>query len=180
MATAVGGNRNCYCKCGKEKSTYKCAGCLRDYCKNHLREHETELELELDKIENKRNILRQTLSEQIEQPTGHRLVQQINQWEQKSINKIQQIAEENRQLILKYMSRHFETMEIHLTKLTNEIKETRRENDFNELNLTELRDKLGQLQEQLNNPANISIREDNSSSSFIDEIYVNIEPRKSN
>jgi len=143
-----------------------------------LKDHENELELELDQIENERNTFRQTLSDQIEQPNKHDFIQQINQWEQRSINKIQQTAEENRKLILKQMNENFEKIEIDLNLFTNEIKEIRQESDFNELNLIDLRNKLERLQEQLTNPANISLNEDNLSSSFINRIYVDIGYRK--
>ena len=76
------------------------------------------------------------------------------------------------------MNKHFEKIEIDLNLLTNQIKEIRQESDFNELNLIDLRNKLKILQEQLNNPENISVREANSSSSFINRIYVNIGDRK--
>ena len=173
MATAV--SRNCCLVCGKEKATYKCEGCLKSYCKNHLHDHQKELELQLDEIENERNIFRQTLSEQIKQPNKHELIQQINEWEQRSIKKIEETAEKNRQLIWKQTSGHYEKIETGLKHLTDEIKETRQENDFNELNLNDLRKKLEKLQQHLNNPANISLRED-TSSSFINKIYVDDTP----
>ena len=177
MATVTETSRN-YCRlCEKEKATYKCDGCSKRFCRQHLKDHENELELELDQIENERNTFRQTLSDQIEQPNKHDFIQQINQWEQRSINRIQQIAEENRKLILKLMNKHFEKIEIDLNLFTNEIKEIRQESDFNELNLIDLRNKLERLQEQLTNPANISVREGDFSS-FINTIYVDIEHRK--
>ena len=108
----------------------------------------------------------------------HHLIQQINQWEQRSIDKIQQTAEQNRQLIFKQMNEHFQNIEIDLNRLTDQIKETRQESDFNELNLIDLRNKLERLQKKLNHPSNISLKQNNSSSSFINRIYVNIGDRK--
>jgi len=63
MATAAEATRNCCFVCHKEKATYTCDGCSTRFCKQHLRDHENELELELDQIENQRNIFRQTLSQ---------------------------------------------------------------------------------------------------------------------
>ena len=178
MATATETSRNYCFICEKEKSTYTCNGCSKRFCKQHLKDHENELELELDQIENERNIFRQTLSEQVEQPNKHDLIQEINQWEQLSIIKIQQTAEENRQLILKQMNKHFQKIETDLNLLTNEIKEIRQESDFNELNLIDLRNKLERLQKQLNNSVNIALKEDKLSLSFINNIYVDIGDRK--
>ena len=178
MATTTETSRSYCFICEKEKVTYKCDGCSKRFCKQHLKDHENELELELDQIENERNIFRQILSEQIEQPNKHHLIQQINQWEQRSIDKIQQTAEQNRQLIFKLMNKYFEKIEIDLNLLTDEIKEIQRESDFNEFNLIDLRNKLERLQQKSNNPENISLKEDNLSSSFINSIYVNIGDRK--
>jgi len=177
MATTTETSRSYCFICEKERVTYKCDGCSKRFCKQHLKDHENELELELDQIQTERNMFRQILSEQIEQPNKHHLIQQINQWEQCSIDKIQQTAEENRQLIFKLMNEHFQNIEIDLNRLTDQIKETRQESDFNELNLIDLRNKLERLQKKLNNPSNISLKENNSSS-FINRIYVNIEDRK--
>ena len=174
MATAIETSQSYCFICKKERLTYKCDGCSKRFCKQHLKDHENELELELDQIENERNIFRQTLSEQAKQPNKHKLIQQINQWEQHSTNKIQQTAEENRQFIFTQMKEHFKKIEIDLNLLTNEIKEIRHESDFNELNLIDLRNKLEILQKKLNNPENISLKEDNSSSSLINSIYVDI------
>jgi len=178
MATATETSRNYCFICEKEKVTYKCDGCSKRFCKQHLKDHENELELELDQIENERNTFRQTFTKQVEQPNKHDLIQQIDRWEQHSINKIQQTAEENRQLIMKLMNKHFQKIEIGLNLLTHDIKEIRQESDFNELNLIDLRNKLERLQEELKSPENISVREANSSSSFINNIYVNIGHRK--
>ena len=178
MATTTETSRSYCFICEKERVTYKCDGCSKRFCKQHLKDHENELELELDQIQTERNMFRQILSEQIEQPNKHHLIQQINQWEQRSIDKIQQTAEQNRQLIFKQMNEHFQNIEIDLNRLTDQIKETRQESDFNELNLIDLRNKLERLQKKLNHPSNISLKQNNSSSSFINRIYVNIGDRK--
>ena len=76
------------------------------------------------------------------------------------------------------MNKGFEKIDIDLNHLTNQIKEIRQESDFNESNLIDLRNKLGRLQTKLNNLSNISLKEDNSSSSIINRIYVDIEHRQ--
>jgi chromosome segregation ATPase len=168
MATVTGKTRCLICQ--KEKTTSKCSGCLEDFCFNHLVEHRQQLGKQFDELDYERNIFRQTLTEQITNPQKHSLMQQINQWEKDSINKIQQTAEEGRQILLKHTGEHFNEIEIKLTKLTEELKEIREENDFNEVDLNKFKQKLKELEEQLNKPSNISIRQD--SSLFINKISV--------
>ena len=177
MATA--NNKSRCTTCGKDiKVTYKCEGCSQSFCVNHLAKHHQELGQQLDEIENERNIFRQILSEQSTDPYKHVLFEQINQWEEKSIVKIKQTAEETRELLLKHKNEHMKIIEMKLIELTEEMKELRSENDFNEINLNELKEKLKELEEQLNQPENITIKEDLSSSSFINRISLHISSGK--
>jgi hypothetical protein len=61
-------------------------------------------------------------------------------------------------------------MEINLTKLTDQLRQTREENDFNETELNKFKQKLTQLAKELDKPLNISIQQ--SSVSLINRISV--------
>jgi hypothetical protein len=80
-------------------------------------------------------------------------------------------------MTLKHTGKHINRIKIRLTKLTEELKRIRKENNFNEVHLNDLKLKLKQLEEQLNNPSNISIQQQNSSS-FIKKISVLISSGK--
>jgi hypothetical protein len=164
-----------YCiKCGKAKATLKCIGCEQDFCSNHLNDHRQELNRQFDEIELKTDLFRQTLNEETNNP----FIQQIDQWEKESINKIQQTANQCRHLIIEQTNKNIQKIEIDFNKLTNEITGVRRENDFNEIDLNEFNQKLKQLQKQLHQPSTISIQQD-LTSSFINEISVVILSGKS-
>ena len=171
MATAASKGRCLICK--KEKATTRCHGCSEDFCFNHLVEHRQELSQQFDHLENQRNLFRQTLTEQTKNPQKHVLVQQINQWEKDSINKIRQTAEEAREMLLKYTDEHTNEVEMKLNKLTEELKEIREENDYNEIDLNEMKKKLNELEGKLNKPSNVAIKQD-SSPAFIEKISVHI------
>ena len=175
MATA--GVKTLCITCKKEKLTYSCEGCLKRFCFNHLAEHRQELEKEFDEIEDQRNVFRQTLSEQTINSEKHILFEEINQWEEKSILKIKQTANNARESFLKHTNGHIQKIQIEFKKLTEQMKEIRDENDFNEINLNELKIKLNQLEKQFNQPENILIKED-STSTFINKISVIISSGK--
>jgi hypothetical protein len=170
MAAATGKTR-CI-KCAKEKATMKCGGCLEDFCYKHLGDHRQELNKQLDEIEANRDFFRQSLTQQIEQPNNHTLIQQIDKWERKSIKLIQQTAEEARQTVLKNTTENIRRFEIRLNKLTDQLRQSRDEDDFNEINLRQFQKELNQLTNELTKPSNISIGED--STSFISKISVHI------
>ena len=95
IATAIGRIR-CV-TCHKEKVTYKCRGCSLEFCFSHLKDHHQELGQQLHEIEVTRNLFRQSLTEQTKEPQKQSLIQQINEWERESIDKIRHTAEEARQ-----------------------------------------------------------------------------------
>jgi len=158
MAT---GTSTVHCvKCGKERATFKCAGCLKDFCFNHLTDHRQELNVQLDEIEINRDVFRQTLNEQTINPKKDSLIKQIDKWEEDSIKIIQKTATECRQIVLQYATKHINEMEIILNKLTDQLKQIRQENDFNEIHLNQFKEKLTLLAKELDKSSNILIQQD--------------------
>lgn len=76
---ATGTNKGRCVTCGKDKRAVRCEGCLQLFCYSHLTDHRQELSHQLDEIELNRALLQQTLNEQINNPTKHSLIKQINQ-----------------------------------------------------------------------------------------------------
>jgi hypothetical protein len=170
MATATGKTRCTIC--GKEKATIKCGGCQKDFCYKHWEPHRQELNKQLDEIEVNRDLFRQSLTQQTKQPDNHILIQQINQWKQKSIRIIEQVAEEARETVLKTTNENIHQMEQRLNKLTTQLRQSREDGDVNEISLRQFQEELERLTKELTKPRNISIRED--STSFINKIYVDV------
>ena len=161
---------------GKERSAVICGGCQQIFCYNHFPHHRQQLSEQLDQIEMNRDLFRQTLDEQIQHPQRLVLTKQIDQWEYESIQKIQQTAEECKQMVVENTNRHFHDIDTKLSKLTDEIRQTRKEDDFNETDLNQLKQILVKLTTEFEQLPNITIEKD--SSSFIKKISVVISPRK--
>lgn len=62
MATASG--RGPCVTCGKEKSAFRCEGCSRIFCREHLNEHCQSLNELLSRIENDRDSFQERLMAQ--------------------------------------------------------------------------------------------------------------------
>ena len=169
MATAVSSKAKCV-TCGKEKSTYYCRGCSKDFCFNHLTEHRQIVGKQLDDIQNIYNEFRQTLIEQQEDPNRHILLQQISKWEEDSIVKIQQTANACKQILTKHINHNIIEIENKLIKLSDLLKQTQQEDEFNEVDLNQLESMLTKLRIQFLEPPNVSIHQD--STSFIEKISV--------
>ena len=174
MATVTGRARCVICE--KERSAVRCEGCFKIFCFNHLNDHRQEFNKELDEIEVNRDLFRQTLNEQINHSPNNSLIKQIDQWELDSVEKIQQIAKACRETVCQQTHKHFNRMEMNLNSFTNQIREFRQENDFNEIDLNQLKEKLTQLENDLDQIQIILIQED--SKSFIKKIFVDISSGK--
>jgi hypothetical protein len=174
MATATGKSR-CV-TCGKEKGAVRCEGCQQIFCFDHLTNHRQELSQQLDEIEINRDLFRQTLNEQTNNREKHSFIKQIDRWEEDSIKKIEQTAKECRQLLLQHTIEHINEIEVNLAKLTDQLRQTRKENDFNEIDLCQLKQKMTQLTEELDKLPYVSIQQD--SASFINKIVVVVPSRK--
>jgi hypothetical protein len=168
MATS---NIETHCSmCNEETSTYICRGCLKDFCFDHLTEHRETLKTQFHQIENDYNQFRQTFIDQKNDPNIRLLIQQINKWEEESKNKIKQTADQCRQILINYTNKIIIKIE---NKLDNTIKQqttTGGKNEFNEIHLEELKQKLNKLKEELDKPTNVSIQQE--STSFINQISV--------
>ncbi|CAF0826672.1 unnamed protein product [Adineta steineri] len=161
--------RQCF-TCNKEKITYSCKGCSKEFCLTHLPEHQLILNGELNYITNEYNEFKQKINEQKQNPQNDFLIKEIDQWERNSIEIIQQKAEDCRKIAMEYLPTIFNDIENNFNDLNQQIKEIHQENEFNEINLNYLRNQLMKITEELNNPLKISIKE--NSQSFINEISI--------
>ena len=168
MATATA-RTQCF-SCGKETRTFICEGCSRNFCRNDLTKHLQELGEQFDRLENNHDELRQTLNEQKRDPKKHSLLRQIVQWEEDSINKIRQMAEECRQKLIKYTNKGISELENQLNNLAKQMKDIRQEDQFNEIDLKQFQDKLDKLKDELDKPSNVSIEQ--KATGFINKIFI--------
>lgn len=89
-------------KCStKGVGIFKCQGCSSAFCRRHATEHRTQLNQQLDDIVHEHDQLQQLIID--EGNHSHPLINQINQWEHNSIGIIQQLAENIRQDVHRYL-----------------------------------------------------------------------------
>jgi chromosome segregation ATPase len=171
MTTTIGKGRCALCS--KENAIMKCQGCSQTFCYNHMADHRQQLNKQLEDVEMTCDLIRETLTEQRTDSQKHPLMQKINQWEQESIAKIRKTAEEARQLLVKHTIGRIAEIEVKLSKLTNQIRQNREDNDFFETDLRELKESLTKLKDKLPlKSSSIAVRED--STPFVSRIYVDL------
>ncbi|CAF1117933.1 unnamed protein product [Adineta steineri] len=167
---AMTNNKTLCFECNQEKITYFCKGCSKEFCLPDLIEHRQTLKNELHLITNEYNKFKQTINEQKQNPHNHSLIKQIDQWEIKSIEIIQQKAQDCRQVAIESLQTCINDIEKKFNDLTEQIKHLQKENDFNEINLTHLTNQLIEITQELNNPPKVSIQQ--NSQPLINDISI--------
>jgi len=156
--------------CCRETSAFICGGCTQYFCRQDLTEHIQKLSRELEEIENDHDEFRQTLNDQKGDSKKRSLIQEIDKWEEDSINKIKQTAEQCRQELIDCTNKFIIKIENKLNDLAGRLKEVRKENEFNEIDLYRFQENLNKLKEELVEPSNVSIQQELSG--FIKKIFV--------
>ena len=156
--------------CNKNRGTYICEGCSKRFCIDHLLEHRTNIREQFDQLQNDHDQLRQQINDFKIDSTKHPLTKQIDRWEVESINKIKQHAQRCRMQWINYSTKFSAKIEQKLNHLAEKIKEIRRENQFDEIDLKDFKLRLTRLEKELDQSRNLSIQQ--QSTSFIDKIYL--------
>lgn len=84
--------------CNKSIGQFKCEGCSQMFCTKHVAEHRRELNGQFEGIMHEYDILQEEIKQDADHH-HHRLMAFISQWEEKSVEKIQQTAKNMREKI---------------------------------------------------------------------------------
>jgi hypothetical protein len=159
--------------CQYEAEIITCRGCEKDFCHSHVAEHRQELTKQMDELTTDHDQLQQTIADQEAQPDCHPLMENIKAWEQESINKIHQAADNARRQVL-IIVRTCRTQVIHgLGHLTTELNKARNEDGYVETDLKEWTEKLEKLKADLAAAQTIDFNQENTENSLIPRIFIN-------
>jgi hypothetical protein len=172
MATTTGQKTLCS-TCQKAAGILTCRGCGKDFCYRHVTEHRQELNKQMDELTTNHDQLQQTIADQTLQPNCHPLMTQIDAWEQQSIDKIHQAANDARKQILNIVGTYRTHVTTNLAHLTNELNKARNEDDYVETDLKAWKEKLDELQTNLTAAEIINFNHDNNETSLIPKIFIN-------
>lgn len=158
--------------CVKKKGSFACAGCSQYYCIKHLNEHEGNFKEQLSRLETQHDELRDSNKDLRDSPSKHPLMIEIEQWEMTSIDRIKQVANQCKESLSKYMKTSFHVSNAKLDSLAEWMKKLREDNDFNELDLNPIEQKLNQLRKEITQLSNFVL--ERQPTSFINFISLRI------
>jgi hypothetical protein len=159
--------------CEKSLAILMCLGCEKDFCYRHVAEHRQELNKQMDEIATNHDQLQQTIANQEAEPNCHPLMKRIDEWEQQSIDKIRQAAEDARKQLLIILGTHRTQVTKDLASFTTELSTVRKEGDYVETDLTKWTEKLENLKADLTAADTIGFASDNDEISLIPKYFIN-------
>ncbi|CAF0873881.1 unnamed protein product [Adineta steineri] len=142
--------------CQKAAGVLTCPGCNNAFCLRHVSEHRQQLNRQMDEIGASHDQLKQLI---------------IDKWEQESITKIHQVADDARKQILTIIRTHRAQVTDNLAVLTQELSRARDEDDYVETELNEWIEKLDQLKIDFNAAQAMYFDQDDSETSLISKIF---------
>ncbi|CAF2659317.1 unnamed protein product [Rotaria sp. Silwood2] len=171
MATSTSNKPRC-ATCAKVTGTFICYGCSQNFCLVHVNEHRQSLIKQLDEeVVIVHDQLKQNFNENTTKPRQHPLMKQIDEWEQRSIEKIQQTANNARKQLLNAIQKHMDNIKDSLTLLTQQLSKLRDDDAFFEIDIKEWKEKLIKFKKEMDTPETVKIRNDNISP-FISKILI--------
>ncbi|CAF3718527.1 unnamed protein product [Rotaria socialis] len=174
MATAGKMGKTICTICNEQRITYFCKGCSKEYCFSDLTKHRVILSEQFDILAHDFNRFREKLINEKEDSEQRVLIQQVNRWEEVSIEKIKKTAQECRRILLEHTDENIMKTEKKLNRLMDDLEPLRQKDEWYETDLANLKEKLQSMKQELAAPQNISIQQD--SGTFIKNISVSISP----
>ncbi|CAF3265283.1 unnamed protein product [Rotaria socialis] len=137
-----------------------------------MNEHHNELSEQLNQTEDHFNELKMEIDAQKRNPCNHTFMKQIDEWENQSIEKIHQLANEIRLELSSNVTRFATDLDTKLKQLTKEVIQCRQEQDFIDTDIQRCNEELKQLKDTLNSPPDFII--ENEQTSFINKIRLSL------
>jgi DNA repair exonuclease SbcCD ATPase subunit len=143
--------------CPKGAGTCFCPGCKAYFCDKDFKQHREMLFNSLDELTVDRNDLQEKINKaSSKKQFGSSLLSRIDEWQEITIGKVKQAAEQARQQALKIMNSKREEITRQFQTLSQELEQLRETEGVLEQDLARLKQQIGQLNkglEQLSQPS---------------------------
>jgi hypothetical protein len=132
--------------------------------------HRERLTKQMEKVYSYHDRIQQLITDDTKLFSNQPLLKKIDEWEQESILKIQQTANNVRQELKDVLTKHTIEMEEIFSQISQELKKVRVENNYIETDIQTWKTKLHQLKKDIQTPKTIHIEQDKQINSFINKI----------
>ncbi|CAF3765110.1 unnamed protein product [Rotaria socialis] len=156
-------NRKYCAKCVDNQGVsglFICDGCQNMFCIRHVNEHQAELSNQLEIVIYEHDSIQQQLSQS---SSDHVLLQKINNWEIKSIEKIQIAAERARNDLQQLIEKTNQRLSKICTDIAVNLRSASKTKDFSETDLEEWRTQLSELKNNIDSAISCNLIKDKRS-----------------
>jgi hypothetical protein len=143
-------------KCQKHLSKDICVGCLQSFCREHYDEHRLEIASEMHDVSQKLDEFQAYLAME-NMYSEHPLILRINEWEQRSISRIQEVAENVRTKLKQSLDEVKEVTKTSLSQVADELEISRVRADYTEIELKSWMNQLEGLKQQFKDPSKFEL-----------------------
>jgi len=157
MSTSTNETRLCF-KCGLT-GAFQCSGCQQLFCLNCFRCHREDISTQLTNILDENARLRYVYGHR-EIWSDHPVLNEINNWECRTIDLIKQIASETRDELRRLISERNIRMDKLLIQSSLNLQHLHQEHEFIEKALIQMREQLNKIKTELETPFQIQLKED--------------------
>ncbi|UJR32369.1 hypothetical protein I4U23_019831 [Adineta vaga] len=133
--------------CGQTAALFTCRGCLENFCLRHTNEHRESLDKQMKQIFYSHEQLQQDLLEPKNEQSCQSLLEQIGRWEQQSLAKIRQVANETRDQVLEIVRQRKDNLKEKLDQLTPQLSKAKQDGDYFEDDIKGWLEKLQKCQQ---------------------------------
>ena len=144
--------------CPKGIGILTCDGCYQSFCAKHISDHRQALSVEIETIGQEYDLLQQDLIR--DESPSHPIFSRIDVWEQTSIRKIEQNAQQLRDNLRSQLHRNHDGLKDRCKTVTSELQASRNSGDYTEIDLRSWTDKLKELRTLLDQQATIDLIDD--------------------
>ncbi|CAF5172032.1 unnamed protein product, partial [Rotaria magnacalcarata] len=156
--------------CNERKSSTRCEGCLRLFCRQCVNVHHDELMVEFEALFGIQNELKESLDvvqSNWQNNKDFTCLAEIDQWELEVINRIRLIAGNARKTANEMMAKHMSDIGHRLDQLTFDMEQRQQEGNYLDNDINEIRNQLQQLNSTIKE-ANEKIRINYSTTNRLD------------
>ncbi|UJR30831.1 hypothetical protein I4U23_018348 [Adineta vaga] len=155
--------------CSKNGCTAMCFGCQQSFCTKHFLKHRLSLSQQMKTFHQKQGHFQQDL---LRDTVEHPLLGNIHAWEEKSIEKIREIAEKARHDLQQWIDRTKTEVQNSFNQINEQVQSSEITDNYTELDFARWNKQLENLRDLLEKPSNISVVEDEKPWSVIRTIKV--------
>ena len=136
--------------CKKELGSMHCTGCDAYLCMKDFKLHRDELSTKMDGVVEERNRLQDEINN-VAQPNDQQnpLIEQIDQWQKVTIEKVKQVAAQARQQAIQLVTSKQEKITTEFQSFSQELAHLKESENYVEPDLTRLSQMINQLKQDL-------------------------------